>query len=81
MCIVTPHVLRSLTLSTLLMISLPKSSNTKIFHIGFPSSSRIGTDDEVISWELALGSAWLAAGSWAWFKLRIFSMEPVLCHS
>lgn len=77
MCIVTPHVRKSLTLSTLLMISRPRSSNTRIFQIGFPSSSRIGTEDEVISWELAFGSAWLAAGSWAWFKLRIFSMEPV----
>lgn len=77
MCIVTPHVRRSLTRSTLLMISRPKSSNTRIFHIGFPSSSRIGTDEEVISWELAFGSAWLFAGSWAWFRLRIFSMEPV----
>ena len=56
-CIVTPHVLRSLTRSTLLITSLPRSSKTKTFHIGFPSSSNIGADvdttpllDEAPSW-------------------------------
>ena len=45
-CIVTPHVLKSLTRSTLLITSLPRSSKTKTFHIGFPSSSKIGADDD-----------------------------------
>lgn len=37
-CIVTPMDRRSLTLMTLLMTSLPRSSNTSTFHIGSPSS-------------------------------------------
>ena len=43
-CMVTPHARRSLTLSTLLMTSRPRSSNTSTFHIGSPSAFRIGVD-------------------------------------
>lgn len=39
---VTPHVLKSLTRSTLLMTSLPMPSKTRIFQIGLPSSLRMG---------------------------------------
>ncbi len=41
-CIVTPHVRKSLTRSTLLITSLPRLSNTRTFHIGSPSEFRIG---------------------------------------
>ena len=41
-CIVTPHARRSLTRSTLLIMSLPRSSKMRIFHIGSPSELRIG---------------------------------------
>lgn len=42
MCIVTPIERRSLTRITLLMTSLPKSSKTRTFQMGFPSASRMG---------------------------------------
>ena len=41
---VTPHVLKSFTRSTLLMTSRPKLSKTRTFQIGSPSSFRIGVD-------------------------------------
>ena len=40
--IVTPHALKSLTRSTLLMTSRPMLSKTRIFQIGLPSSLRMG---------------------------------------
>lgn len=42
--IVTPHPLRSFTLRTLLITSLPKLSKTSTFHIGSPSAFRIGEE-------------------------------------
>ena len=41
-CMVTPKLLRSLTLRTLLIMSRPRSSKTKTFHIGSPSVFRMG---------------------------------------
>jgi len=77
-CIVTPHARKSLTRSTLLMTSRPRSSKTKTFHIGSPSALRIGTEEEVGPL-LAFGSAWPSvdcAGSW--FKFKIFSIESAI---
>jgi hypothetical protein len=81
-CIVTPHARRSLTRNTLLITSRPRSSNTSIFHMGFPSSSRMGADVEVVKpLLLACESAWELAGSCAWFKFRIFAIEPAESQS
>jgi len=43
-CIVTPQDLKSLTLRTLLMTSLPRLSNTNTFQIGSPSAFKMGVD-------------------------------------
>lgn len=40
-----PQALRSLTLNTLLITSLPRLSNTRTFHIGSPSELSIGVED------------------------------------
>lgn len=77
MCIVTPHMRKSLTRNTLLITSRPRSSNTSIFHMGFPSSSRMGVDVGFKPSTLACESWWALAGSCAWFKFKIFSIEPV----
>lgn len=50
-CMVIPHARRSLTLSTLLMTSLPRSSNTNTFHIGSPSEFRMGVECSPLIWE------------------------------
>jgi hypothetical protein len=42
--IVTPHARKSLTLRTLLMTSRPLLSKTRTFHIGSPSSFKMGVD-------------------------------------
>lgn len=76
-CMVTPHPLRSLTRSTLLMTSLPRLSNTRTFHIGSPSEFRIGVALGMRPLT-ADGSCWVVEGSGeAWLRLRIFSREAV----
>lgn len=67
-CIVTPCALRSLTLSTLLIMSLPRLSNIKTFQIGSPFSSSKGA---------AFPSAIVPSSSFAgaWLRLNILSIE------
>lgn len=55
-CIVTPHPRKSDTRKTLLIMSLPKLSNTRTFHIGSPSEFSIGVDFGIKPFE--------AEGSW-----------------
>jgi len=74
--IVTPHALKSFTRMTLLMTSLPRLSNTNTFHIGCPSSLRMGVDSGRNP--LACGSccsSGLRGGSW--LRLRIFSIDAI----
>lgn len=73
----TPHDLRSFTRSTLLMTSLPMLSNTRTFHIGSPSSFRMGAECEMRPF--AEDASWCdsPAGRGSWFRLRIFSIEAV----
>ena len=73
--IVTPHPRRSLTLSTLLITSRPRLSNTSTFHIGSPSALRIGVACGIRPF--AAAGSWLTVDVWGdeWFKFRIFSKE------
>lgn len=73
----TPHPRKSFTLKTLLIISRPRLSKTRTFHIGSPSEFNIG---------VVLGmrpfavdeSWWTELSSVVRLRLRIFSSEAIL---
>jgi len=74
MCMVTPIALKSLTLKTLLITSLPRSSNTRTFHTGSPSlltTDALGATKPPA--EPACSSESL--GSKSWFRLSILRRD------
>jgi hypothetical protein len=74
--IVTPHDRKSFTRSTLLMMSLPKLSNTSIFQIGSPSAFNTGVDLDTrpfVDEKVSCASPFSWAG--VWLRLRIRSMD------
>lgn len=74
-CIVTPHARRSLTLSTLLITSRPRSSNTNTFHIGAPSSLNIGA--ETVTRPLVADVSCVSLSvSGVRFRFKTFCMAP-----
>lgn len=68
-CMVTPLLRKSLTRKTLLMISLPRLSKTRTFHIGSPFSLR----REVVGDPGAVSP--FAVEDWSWLRLKIRSMD------
>lgn len=77
MCIVTPIERKSLTRMTLLMTSLPRSSKTRTFQMGFPSASRIGATGA--SKPLAWASS-VSLDSMVSLRLRIFLRDATAHH-
>lgn len=76
MCIVTPIERRSLTRMTLLITSLPRSSKTRTFQIGFPSASRMGATGAKSP--LACASS-ASLDSMVSLRLRIFLRDAIGC--
>ena len=74
MCIVTPQARKSLTRSTLLITSRPRSSNTNIFHIGSPSELRIGVE-EIMPLLVFVSISLSEVSSGSWLRFKIFLIE------
>ena len=75
-CIVIPHPRRSLTRRTLLITSRPRLSNTRIFHMGSPSSLSMGVDFGTSPLVSLLDSDPVAS----WLRFKIFSIEAGNCN-
>ena len=73
-CIVIPHPRKSFTRNTLLITSLPRLSNTKTFHIGSPSSFKMGVDCGRSPPDACSSSL----SSTVWLRLRMRLMEAEL---
>jgi hypothetical protein len=75
---ITPQALRSFTLRTLDMTSLPMLSNTSTFHIGSPVSESIGAFAGTSP--LAFDSLWPSMGCVGELRFSMRSIEAIEEH-